>query len=407
MRLRTYALLASVSAAACAGTAAHAQSAAPQPGAAREFKIGARVAAFYDSNVSRSSVALSGARDLSRSDYVLRPEATASIVQPLGRQMVFINGAAGYDFYRRNDDLNRRRYDVTVGGLGAVGPCAQTGTASFRAAQSDLGDVDLTTVKNLQKTMSFTAGVTCGRSVGPTVGLAAQRSDVKNSARTLKVSDSTTAGVSASFGYRNPTLGTISAYYSYSETEQPNRIIVGRPVGDGFHVESAGVNLQRKFGSRLDVLAAAGGMRLTREFAPPGASLKITGATYNGAATYRAGSRLTLSLNASRAFQPSATAGKLYDVTTRGDIGARYKLGSRFSVSLSQAVVDTKSNRDTALPGLVVTKSRTYSTAGTILYTQNQHASVAMDVRYDDRETDVPSFNYNAVRVGLTLAANF
>lgn len=123
MRLRTYALLASVSAAACATTTAHAQSAAPQPGAAREFKIGARLGAFYDTNVSRSSVALSETRDLARADYILRPEATASIIQPLGRQVVFLNGSAGYDFYRENDNLNRRRYDITAGGAAVTGPC--------------------------------------------------------------------------------------------------------------------------------------------------------------------------------------------------------------------------------------------------------------------------------------------
>jgi len=407
MRLKTYALLASVGAAACASTAAYAQSAAPAPGAPRQFKIGARVGAFYDSNVSRSSALLSGQRDLARADYVLRPELTAAVIQPLGRQVVFVNGSAGYDFYQRNSNLDRRRYDVTAGGMAVLGPCVEQGSGTFRAQQSDLSEVDLTTVKNLQRTTSYTVGLTCGRNIGPTMGVALTRSDVKNSARTLKVSDSTTAGVSTSFGYRNPTLGTIGVFYAYTETEQPNRVIVGRPIGDGFHVESAGLNLQHKFGSRLDVVASAGGMRLTREFAPPGAKLKISGASYNAGVTYKAGTRLTLNANASRAFQPSATAGKLYDVTTRGDIGARYKFGSRISVSLSQSVVDVNSNRDNALPGLVITKSKTYSTVGSILYTQNQHASVAMDVRYDDRETDVPVFNYNAVRVGVTLAANF
>ena len=407
MRLRTYALLASVGAAACASTVAHAQSAAPAPGAPRQFKIGGRLGAFYDSNVSRSSVALSGARDLARSDYILRPEATASIVQPLGRQVVFLNGSAGYDFYQRNDNLNRQRYDITAGEMASLGPCIQQGSGTYRAQQSDLSEVDLTTVKNLQKTISYTAGLTCGRAIGPTLGVALTRSDVKNSARALKVSDSTTAGISTSFGYRNATLGSISAFYAYTETEQPNRLIAGQPIGDGFHVESAGLSAQRKFGSRLDVLGSIGGMRLTREFAPPGARLKVSGLSYNGGVTYRAGTRLTLTANASRAFQPSSTAGKLYDVTTRADIGARYKLGQRISLGLNQSYVDTKSNRDNALPGLVITNSKTYSTVGSILYTQNQHASVAMDVRYDNRETDVPIFDYTAVRVGVTLAANF
>ena len=406
MRLRSYALLASVGVAACSATVAHAQG-MPRPGAAREFKIGGRVSAFYDSNVSRSSAILSGIRDVARSDYILRPEATASIIQPLGRQLVFVNGAVGYDFYKKNDDLNRRRYDVTLGGVGVVGPCSETIATMFRAQQSDLGDVDLTTVKNLQKTIGLSGGITCGRSIGPTFGISGQRQDVTNSTAKLKVSDSTTTGVSATVGYTNPTLGVAGVFYSYSETENPNRVIAGRGIGDGFHVESAGVTLQHAFGSRIDARVSAGGMRLTREFAPAGSPKKLSGANYNAGVTYMAGTRLTLSLNASRAFQPSGTAGKLYDVTTRGDVSARYKLGTRIAVTLGHAITDTDSNRDTALPGLVVTKSRINSTTASILYTQNQHASVAMDVRYDDRKTDVPSFNYNAVRVGLTLAANF
>jgi hypothetical protein len=350
---------------------------------------------------------LSGIRDVARSDYILRPEATASVIQPLGRQLIFVNGSAGYDFYKRNDDLNRRRYNVTLGGVGVVGPCTENVATTFRAQQSDLGDVDQTTVKNLQKTIGFSGGITCGRSIGPTFGISGQRQDIKNSTPQLKVSDSTTAGVSATVGYTNPTLGVAGVFYSYSETENPNRIIPGRGIGDGFHVEATGVTLQHKFGSRIDARVSAGGMRLTREFAPVGSPKKVSGATYNGGVSYMAGTRLTLNLNASRAFQPSVTAGKLYDVTTRGDIGARYSLGTRIAITVGHSITDTDSNRDTALPGLVVTKSRTNSTTASILYTQNQHASVAMDVRYDDRETDVPSFNYNAVRVGLTLAANF
>ena len=85
----------------------------------REWKVGVRAESYYDDNISRSSSVLTTQRNLSKDDYVLLPAVTATLVQPFGRQSVFLNGDVGYAFHRYNDELNRRRAKVS-GGVGGI-----------------------------------------------------------------------------------------------------------------------------------------------------------------------------------------------------------------------------------------------------------------------------------------------
>lgn len=406
MRLRTLALGAILSA---GGGAAVAQQAPQVPDIVpeRQWKVDARVSAYYDTNVARTSKAAAAARGLKQEDYVVTPLLAANIVQPVGRQALFLDGLVAYDFYDRNETRDRRRYNVTGGATGVVGPCRPIVYGTYRALQSDLADIDLATVNNEQTSKGLAAGVQCGRGVGLGGGVTVQRIDVKNSADRLVVQDYTAETLFTTLSYSAPSLANLSVFYSHASNEYPNRIIPGRPVGDGFFTETVGGRVERKFGARLNAGASLSATRLKREFAPPGQKQKFTATTYQGDASYRAGTRLLLSVNAARNVRPSDRPGKLYDIAEQLEGSARYRLGSRFNVTLGHLYSDVASNVDTLAAGLVVTNSRTNSTYGQVEFRAVGNSSLTFDVRHERRDTNLPSFNYTSTRVGLTAAYSF
>ena len=404
MRLRPIAL--GVLVCAGLGTSAAAQ-AVPSVGAARQFHVRTGVNVSYDTNFSRTSKALAALRGVSQNEVTTRPEVSVELVQPLGRQVVYLNGNLGYEFHRENDNLDRGRGDVQAGYATQLGFCQVSANGNYRASQADLATVDTLRVKNLLQTTGLGASAQCGRPQGIVGSVSVQHSEARNSATLQKLADNESNTISVAGGYGNQTLGRLMLTYGYTENDLPNRINPGRPPGDGFKVQSYGVSYERALGSRINMSGMVGRSRVKREFAPVGTDLTFSSTTYSGAIDYTMSSRLNFNLSASRAVVPSIRAGKLYDIATTGQAQARYNLGSRFVLTLGHRIADTKSNTDTTLNVPVLTKSRANSTYGSVTYRQSERASLTLDARYDDRNTNTPDFNYTATTVGLTLEVGF
>lgn len=373
----------------------------------RQLTGAASLSAAYDSNFARSTRALADQRRIKPEELTLRPQLSLNVAQPIGQQIVFLRGSAGYDLYRENDRLNRARADLQGGAATTIGFCQATAVGAYQASQSDLATIDSPGVKNFVQVTSSSLGVQCGRPQGFTGSLMGQRGDTKNSASIQKEVDSTVESLAATFGYGNPTLGSVALVYSYANNEMPNRINPGRPVGDSFFTQTYGVTVQRNFGSRLAITGTAGRTMVKREFAPAGVDQKFTSTTYAGSVTYKVGSRATVELVGDRAVMPTSRAGKLYDISTSGEVRGRYRLGSRYQISLGHRIEDVESNADTSLPRQAITESRTNSTYASVRYQQSRRASLSVDVRYDDRNTNLPEFNYNSTRIGLTAEVGF
>ncbi|HEY0648192.1 hypothetical protein [Phenylobacterium sp.] len=406
MRLRTLALGAVLSA---GGGAAVAQQAPQVPNVAheRQWNVDARLAAYYETNIAHTGKAVARSRGIVPEDVRITPQIAADIVQPIGQSALFLNGVAGYDFHNRNDRLDRARYQVTGGGTGVIGICRPILYGTYSGLQSDLADLNLVTVENEQVTKGVSAGVQCGRPVGLNGGATVQRFDTKNSADRLVVQDHTAETLFVQLGYGSPNLVNASLFYSYANNEYPNRVIVGRPIGDGFFTETVGLQLQRRFGPRLTTGGSVSATRLKREFAPAGTKQKITATTYAANASYRAGSRLELNMLAAKNVRPSDRPGKLFDVAESLEGSARYRLGGRFNVVLGHVYQDVVSNVDTLQAGLVVTNSRLNATYGQFEVRRVGNGSVTLDVRHERRDTNLPSFNYTSTRVGLITSYSF
>jgi len=379
----------------------------PTVGAARQLHGSASLQAIYDSNFARSSKAAAAIRGIEPEEVTLRPQVNLNVVQPFGRQVVFLQGSAGYDFHRNNEDLDRGRADVQGGYLASLGLCQVGLTSTYRAAQSDLATIDTERTKNLAQAVGTGATASCGRATGFAGTVSVQRVDAKNSADLQKTADSTHETLQTTLIYGHPTLGKFGLVYAYSSSEFPNRIIPGRPIGDGFWTQTYGLSAERSIGSRLKVNGQVGQTKVKREFAPVGTPQKFTSTSYAANASYRFGDRLLLQLQGARAVRPTGRAGKLYDIDTNGQITGRYSFGTRYVASLGYGISDVESNDDTLGARPVVTDSRTHTVFGSIRYRQSTYASLLLDVRYDDRDTNLPDFNYSSTRVGLSAEVGF
>ncbi|WP_293908083.1 hypothetical protein [Phenylobacterium sp.] len=358
--------------------------------------------------MSRTSTALAATRGIVRQDYTLEPTVSVDLVQPIGRQEVFLNAVTGYDFHRENTQLNRGRASLEGGYVTSLGICQGSAIETYSASQSDLAQIDSTQgLKNLRETYGTAVGVQCGLAQGIQGGVHAQRQETFNSAQVQRTADNTVRSLGAELGYGNATLGKVSLIYNYSENQLPNQIIPGQPVGNGFFSTTYGVNLQHSFGSRLQVGGNIGRTLVKRGFAPPGVKPKFSSTTYSGQASYRFGNNLEIDVGAARAVLPTSRAGKLYDITTSGQINAHYRLGTRIGVNAGYRIADVKSNVDTTTTFRVITNSRSYTTSGSVTYRQSRHVSLGVDVVYDDRNTNLPEFNYTATRVGLMATFEF
>jgi hypothetical protein len=375
----------------------------PNVEAKRQTDVGLRLAVSRDSNVARSNATLAAARGLVPEDYTLRPQATFTIVQPIGRQAVFLKGAAGYDFYQENSQLNRQRIDVSGGGVGSVGMCKLALTGVYSAGQSQLDDLAGVVTENLQEQTSQSVTALCGRDRGFNAAVSGLRQDVSNSAARQQSADHKVEGGTFAVGYGNPSIGKIAAMYAYSAQDYANRPNANGGVGDGYQSQTIGANYEKTLGRKLKIVGAVGNTRVKRDSAPPGVPLEFTSMTYNGVLSYAASRRLDLTVAVGRGVTPSNRAGKLYDISTTTDLLATYRFGTRFVVSGGGRLANVRSNADTALAGLVVTDSEDRSLFASIRYQQSKRASLVLDLRQEERTTNLPLFDYSNTRFGLTL----
>lgn len=408
MRFRGLALGALVGVGICVADAAAAQQQMPNIAAKRDLRIGLRAAGAYDDNVSRSSKAVAAIRGLQLSDYTFTPAATITLVQPIGPTTVFVSGDGGYVYYKENKQLNSVKASVSGGLLTRLSLCQQAFTASYRASQNELANIDLGSAKNVQEATSIGAGLQCVTPAGLGGSTFVSRTETTNQASIRRSSDTTVETLSLGAQYGRPSLGTFSLNFNYSSTQFPNRITFGRPVGDGFFTQSYGFGYQRAFGTRLQVGAQASTTHVKREFAPPGVDTSFNTPTFAADVTYGFGPRITVQATAARSVVPSQQLGKTYDKTTSYGLAGNFKAGPRLSFRGGLQRQEVDSNVDTSIAlGPVISNQRINSIYGSVTYSPGKLWSVSLDVRHDERKANLPDFNYTSNRVGVTTQATF
>jgi hypothetical protein len=379
----------------------------PQIEGGRQINFGVSATVAHDSNSGHVNGS-PAAQSVHPADDTFRPRADFTFVEPIGRQAVFLEGTAGYNFHRLNKQLDRVNANITGGGMAVTGICRTTLYGTYAASQSDPEDVAGTSARNLLTNTSEGLGVTCGTPTGLTGQVSVRHSEASNSNPAQATANHTVNGVTGSVGYGNASLGSLSVVASHSQQDFPNRVLFGgTPNGGGYSNESVGLSYQKAFGQRIRASVSAGGSRVRRESAPAGIPSTSTGLNYSATVLYKVGSRIELNAVGSRAYIPSDRAGKLYELTTRTSLSGLYHLGSRLDLSLGVDASQSEANVDTSIPTKIPTSFHKTSVFGSAAFRAGKNTSLVLDVRHSAKTTDLPDFDYSDNQVSLTISASF
>lgn len=384
---------------------------------ARVFSKNVALDAVYDTNVSRASKGFASQRNITPQDWTYTPSATVSLIQPIGRQAVFLDATGGYRFHDKNKRLDRTTFSAS-GGVGAsVGPCG--GVASGLYAQSSAqteteteADIVDFLVENIRKTRQVNASVTCVHSSGLGVIVSGSKAWVKSDLQQSRVSDHDTTTIMTGLTYARPQLATFTLFGTVARTLYPNRLTVDS-TRNGFESKSVGLQAVRQFGARIEATVSGGYTKVDGVGGRPlGAVLlasdSFSGLTYAAGVSYRASSRLRASADFQRSVSPSLVTTGSFQVRTGYSAAVNYRVGSRIAVELNGARKDIDVRGvgvSTIAPTL--TNSSTTVFGGSVRYKQSERVSLSVGAEHEKRSSDNALFNYTADRVMISTALSF
>lgn len=373
---------------------------------ARRMEIQLTARATYDDNVSRSGEALAALRGLEKEDIIYAPTASIDFLQPFGRQAVFLSGLVGYDFYDKNDQLNRERISLRGGVNTSLGPCRATVAGDFSRQQSQLDDLSPLVTENTETVTSASLEGQCGRQIGLAQTFGVTQTWAKNSADLLSNSDYTSTGGTLGVAYRRPTFGELAIFATANQTEFDRQVTTGGALeDDGYDLYGAGVRFSRRLGARIQA-----GATVSYTSVKPYASnvSDFKGVTYGADLTYRPSSRFDAAFAFIRAVEPSNRQDTSYQVTETISAQANYSLGSRIKLGVGGSYAEGAYEGGAVVPTVLsVTAEEIKTFSASVQFKASQRLSVTLDASQIERDANLRGFDYTANRVGLAIMASY
>lgn len=373
--------------------------AAPAGAQTRSATIQAGLRGLYDSNVGRGSAQVATIRGLDRQDdFIYSPSLSGDISNPLGRGSVYLNGSIGYEFHQYNKQLDSERIGLNGGVRGEVGPCGGTIGGQFGRGQSNLSDLDLSVTQNVQQTVSASADLLCASQGGLGVVLGGSTSRQTNSASSRAV-NSTTNSAYVGVSHTSEAVGTVSLRANYSKLNNDTpRLFPGVPL-QGFENTGVGLSIQRPIGARLTGQASINFSNVASDGVNPG----YTGVAGSGDLRYVVGPRLQMTLGYERSAAPSLQAGYNYQLQSTVRFGADYTLGPKIKTNLALSYSDRSYRGQVATPILAqIASDNTFIAALGASFQVGRRISLGLTGGWEDRNANLPQFDYTAYRIGLT-----
>ncbi len=353
--------------------------------------------ARYDSNVARSGEARANLRGLERSDFRVSPTVTVDIARSFGRTRATLAGSIAYDFFARNDELNRERIALE-GGLSAdVGLCTPSIGASLARAQSDLGDIafvsgaPLVAVKNTQTVQRYSAELACGSEFGlrPFGGIEYERGDNSNVVRQRADFDATT--YRTGLRYVSPTLGQISLFASRRDSDLGGL----RPLGDTGKSRSTsyGVGFSRNLGTRFEASAQIAHSDV--DYRGPATNSGFSGLTWDFQLTAIAGSRLRVVAAVGREISNNISSDATFVVRSPYSLRAMYALNGRLQADAGVAVIRQRYRYAIAPALIFIQRDRRETYDAGISYKFARRLSLRVSGGHERRRANDAFFNFN------------
>lgn len=400
--LRGTATLSAICAGAALAPCANAQSVADD-----RLSLNFELQLRHESNIANTSAQAAEARGLKRADQIASPGLTLDLQKQLGRHMVSAGARAGYNFHANNSQLDREQLSLDSMALLDFRYCEVTPSISYSRQLSDLGNLvsldDPTLVAdNTQSVQDYAVNVSCGGVVGlrPQAGISYSRGDNSNPLR--QRADFETVEYTAGLGYRQPSIGDLSLFYSKQKTEFRNRTLNG--VRDSFEAQRFGASISRDIGARL---AANARIYFLKSSASTAVGRDFEGVGYSAGITYRISSQLQAQLNLGRDVQNSLNNDALYTLDETYGANLAYVLNPRLSFDAGYTLRKRDYTYSTFLGELPVDllSNETFHAANLgANYTYSERLRFTLFGGYESRSANGTAFDYDGYFVGLTTS---
>ena len=393
----------------CVASAAHAQEGGLRPlgGLSRYVHGGVSSSVTYDPNSGRGSDAVTSARGLQKQEvtYTVTGDLDASL--PVAGFNTFLAGSVGYQGHSRNSKLDSETVSLAGGVSRRFVSCSVSTGLSWNRGQTQLEQIDLSYTTNTAQSVGVNAAVQCAPVAGINVGVAGGASRSSNSSNAAVSSRS--YNVSGNVGYGNRALGTISTFIAYSRLDYPdNPLTPTLTSSTGVNSVNMGVQYSRPLGRKLSGSASVGYV-ITKPEGP--LATKSNDISANVSFNYRPTDRITSSFSYIRNVSATNIVGSSYTVgdTMSATVSFRFLRGVSTSVRASQSIRDYRGGTVTTgpLPATRFTKDKNRSLTGSIGFSPTRNTSLSGNVTYDERTSNLSTFDYNSVRTSLSFTAAF
>ncbi len=383
--------------------------AAPADQSPRQFDLSASINDTFDSDVLRGQAFLGSQRAVSRDDFIAAPSVNANIVLPFSQHEVFLSGTVGYEFFQKNDFLDRERINLNAGvGLRIIPGCKTTLSANYARQQSELFNVPIGfDPRNTNKVSGVGATINCnsGNGLAPTLGY--HRTQTRNVSSQLSFSDSNFESYDASIGFARPALGTVSVYGNYSDITYPRRTLAAAQGGtaDGTKIYSGGLRFERDLGARLRGSFSLGYTVVDPKIA---GIPKSNGSTFGIALDYDSRNRLKAHLGIDRSVDKSDSFGASYGITNNYNISANYTISRplRLTAGASQTRRDLRQSPLSPV-ALVNSRDRLRRVFARVDFQSGGPISLGAEISQDWRKSISTFFNYSSTRAGISATYHF
>ncbi len=388
---------------ACAWTsAADAQTAAS--GGRNDIRVSLTDA--YETNALRLGDSMPVPAGFSKDDYRFTPSIDFDIVRPVGVQSGFIKGTLGYDFYKRNQRLERERINVAAGfDLRFGGDCHQHAEIGISRQQSDLRDFTRTVaLRSAERRKSYAVAINCGSVFGLKPGVSFDHQAVDNTAAIRQSSDFNSNTYGASLGYVSPVLGEISLFGSYRDGVYPKRISRGpNPQTDGIEVFNAGLRYNRDIGARLSTNISVGYNKVKPKLA---AVRGFSGASFSAGIAWRANDQFRMNIDLGRSVSQSGLLDVSYSIDDSYAIGSSYAFNRALRARVGGSLLKRRFKESPLTqPNLLGSKDSNVQVYGGLDYSPPGRIGFFTDLTTARRSSQVNSFSYNytTVRFGVRI----
>jgi hypothetical protein len=372
-----------------------------------KIRVGVSSSIVYEDNVFSLSDSVATPPGAVRDDFRFTPSIDVDVVQPVGRQSVFLSGALGYDFYRSNKSLESERLNLEAGGNLKFGAsCSSRLATSFGRQQSNLADFGRLTggagLPNIEKSVGFSARIGCGRGLGLQPSVTYNFEKISNNQQRLRFSDLSAQTIGASIGYARPSLGELSVFGSYRNGLYPNRpLSLGSSERDGVKVYSTGLRFSRDIGTQLKGTVSAGYTVVDPK--APGAR-RFKGATWSADLDWRPSDALQVGVGLSRDVQQSNLLDISYSINQTYSISAAYALSRQLQLTFSGNRDKRTLRASPLLPANArLTGDTTVGWGAGVRYQPQGRIGFSFDLRGIKRNSPLPQFDYDNRIATLTV----